>query len=146
MTTSSESVQPIPPGPASRRRKWLVGVAATVAVAAGTYGTYFALVLNHYASTDNAYVQGNLVQITPQVSGTVVSIDADDTDLVKAGQGLVKLDTADAQVAHGRNLGQHRVRVGNEGVDHPDRPVRDRLGHPNADRHLRDLVFDRTKR
>ncbi len=63
------------------------------------YGAYWALVLNHYETTDNAYVQGNLVQLTPQVGGTVIAINADDTDHVKAGQLLVKLDPADAQVA-----------------------------------------------
>ena len=63
------------------------------------YGIYYWLVLSHYESTDNAYVQGNVVQVTPQVSGTVVAINADDTDFVKAGQSLVKLDPADAQVA-----------------------------------------------
>ena len=63
------------------------------------YGAYWALVLNHFESTDNAYVQGNVVQITPQVGGTVVAINADDTDHVKAGQLLVRLDPADAQVA-----------------------------------------------
>ena len=83
----------------AKRRKWLMAVAATVAVAAGAYGAYYTAVLRHYESTDNAYVQGNLVQITPQVSGTVISIGADDTDFVKSGQELVKLDTADAQVA-----------------------------------------------
>ena len=49
--------------------------------------------------TDDAYVAGNVVQITPQVAGTVVSIDADDTQLVKAGQALVRLDPSDARVA-----------------------------------------------
>jgi membrane fusion protein (multidrug efflux system) len=49
-------------------------------------------------STDDAYVSGNVVQITPQI-GTVVSIGADDTQFVKAGQTLVKLDQADASVA-----------------------------------------------
>jgi membrane fusion protein (multidrug efflux system) len=44
-------------------------------------------------------VQGNVVQLTPQVAGTVVAIAADDTDFVKAGQSLVKLDPADARVA-----------------------------------------------
>jgi len=40
-----------------------------------------------------------VVQITPQISGTVVSIGADDTQFVKAGQPLVRLDQADAKVA-----------------------------------------------
>ena len=81
------------------RKKALTGVAAAIVVGGIAYGAYWALVLNHYETTDNAYVQGNLVQITPQVSGTVISIGADDTDFVKSGQELVKLDTADAQVA-----------------------------------------------
>jgi membrane fusion protein (multidrug efflux system) len=82
-----------------KRKTALTGVAALVVVAGVAYGAYWALVLNHYESTDNAYVQGNIVQLTPQVGGTVVAIGADDTDHVKAGQLLVKLDPADAQVA-----------------------------------------------
>ena len=62
-------------------------------------GRVVALVGRYYESTDNAYVAGNLVQVTPQVAGTVISIGADDTDRVKAGQTLVRLDAADAQVA-----------------------------------------------
>jgi membrane fusion protein (multidrug efflux system) len=81
------------------RKKALTAVAAVVAIAAVAYGAYYALVLNHYEHTDNAYVQGNLVQLTPQVGGTVVAINAVDTDFVKAGQVVVKLDPADAQVA-----------------------------------------------
>jgi len=81
------------------RKKALGGVAAAVVVAGVAYGAYWALVLNHFESTDNAYVQGNVVQLTPQVGGTVVAINADDTDHVKAGQLLVRLDPADAQVA-----------------------------------------------
>ena len=81
------------------RRKALFGVAGVVALVGIAYAIYWALVLNHYESTDNAYVQGNVVQLTPQVGGTVTAIAADDTDFVKAGQVIVKLDPADAQVA-----------------------------------------------
>jgi membrane fusion protein (multidrug efflux system) len=81
------------------RRRALGAVAALVAVAGIAYGVYYALVLNHYEHTDNAYVQGKVVQLTPQLGGTVVAINADDTDFVKAGQVIVKLDPADAQVA-----------------------------------------------
>jgi membrane fusion protein (multidrug efflux system) len=81
------------------RRKALTAVTVVVVVAAIAYGIYWALVLNHFESTDNAYVQGNVVQITAQVSGTVIAINADDTEHVKAGQSLVKLDPADARVA-----------------------------------------------
>ena len=81
------------------RKRALLGVASLVVLAAIAYGIYYALVLDHYESTDNAYVQGNVVQLTPQVGGTVVAINADDTDFVKAGQLLVKLHPADARVA-----------------------------------------------
>jgi membrane fusion protein (multidrug efflux system) len=49
--------------------------------------------------TDDAYVQGNMVAITPQVGGTVVAIHAEDGMKVKAGQVLVELDPSDARVA-----------------------------------------------
>ncbi len=82
-----------------KRRRALTAVAAVVVLGGIAYGAYWALVLNHFESTDNAYVQGNVVQLTPQISGTVTAIGADDTEHVKAGQVLVKLDPADAQVA-----------------------------------------------
>ena len=83
----------------STRKKALGTVVAGVVVAGVAYAAYWALVLNHFETTDNAYVQGNVVQLTPQVGGTVVAINADDTEHVKAGQWLVKLDPADAQIA-----------------------------------------------
>jgi membrane fusion protein (multidrug efflux system) len=49
--------------------------------------------------TDDAYVNGNVVQITPMVPGTVVSIGADDGSLVHEGQLLVRLDSADTEAA-----------------------------------------------
>jgi membrane fusion protein (multidrug efflux system) len=98
--TTLPSPATIPPvGARSPRQKALGAVSALVVVVAIGYGLYWALLLNHFESTDNAYVQGNLVQLTPQVGGTVVAINADDTDHVSAGQLLVRLDPADAQVA-----------------------------------------------
>jgi membrane fusion protein (multidrug efflux system) len=82
-----------------RRKKALLSLAGVVAVAGLAWGSYEWLVASHYESTDNAYVQGNVIQITPQVGGTVMAIHADDTDFVRAGQPLVKLDPADAKVA-----------------------------------------------
>jgi len=89
----------IAPKPRSKRKLALGIVALAVLLGGIAYGVYWWLVLAHYESTDNAYVQGNVVQLTPQIAGTVIGIYADDTDFVKAGQPLVKLDPADAQVA-----------------------------------------------
>jgi len=94
MNTTTTSAAPSPV-----RKKALTAIAAVVVLGGAAYGAYYALVANHYEHTDNAYVQANVVQITPLVGGTVVAIAADDTDVVKAGQTLVKLDTADARVA-----------------------------------------------
>jgi membrane fusion protein (multidrug efflux system) len=82
-----------------KRRKALAALASVVVLAGIGWAAYEWLVASHYESTDNAYVQGNVVQITPQVGGTVQAIYADDTDFVKAGQPLVQLDPADARVA-----------------------------------------------
>ena len=82
-----------------RRWRWLGAVLGVSLTAALVYGLYWAQVLRYRQSTDDAYVGGNVVQITPQISGTVVAIGADDTQFVKAGQALVRLDQSDARVA-----------------------------------------------
>ena len=83
----------------SRRWRWLGALAIVVLLVGAVYLAYWAQVLRYDQSTDDAYVGGNVVQITPQISGTVVAIGADDTQFVKAGQPLVRLDPADARVA-----------------------------------------------
>jgi len=93
------STSPAPaPAPGGARQKALTLAAVAVAAALG-YGGYEWFSGRHQESTDNAYVQGNVVQITPQIGGTVTAILADDTDFVKAGQPLVRLDAADAKMA-----------------------------------------------
>ncbi|WP_266180409.1 efflux RND transporter periplasmic adaptor subunit [Dyella humicola] len=72
--------------------------AAVLAGAIG-FGAWYVLASRWYEGTDDAYVNGNVVQITPQIVGTVVSIGADDGDFVKQGDVLVTLDKADADVA-----------------------------------------------
>lgn len=81
------------------RKKALIAIASLVVVAGLGWTAYEWLVASHYESTDNAYVQGNIIQITPQTGGTVTAILADDNDFVKAGQALVKLDPADAKIS-----------------------------------------------
>jgi membrane fusion protein (multidrug efflux system) len=99
-TPAANNETPAAPTPQrSRRKRWLAIAIGTFAVIGIAYGAYWALALRYEQSTDDAYVSGNVVQITPQISGTVVSIGADDTQFVRAGQTLVKLDQSDASVA-----------------------------------------------
>src|SRR5215831_11318943 len=82
-----------------KRKRMLLSLTAAIVVAGIGYGAYWGLYARHFESTDDAYVAGNVVQVTPLVGGTVVSIAADDTQLVTAGQPLIQLDRADTQVA-----------------------------------------------
>ena len=83
----------------SRRKRLLLGLTAVVVLCGLAWGLYDQLVLAHFEETDNAYAQGNVVQITPQIGGTVTAIYADEMDRVQAGAPLVKLDGADARIA-----------------------------------------------
>jgi membrane fusion protein (multidrug efflux system) len=83
----------------SRRGRWLAVVTTIFAVAGLGILGYWYFYARNYQETDDAYVAGDLVNVMSQVSGTVVSIGADETDLVEAGQELVRLDGTDAEIA-----------------------------------------------
>ena len=95
---SNETKAALPP-PKKSRGFMLRLLGIVVLLAAIGWGLWYFLDGRWYESTDDAYVNGNVVQITPQVPGTVVSIGADDGNLVHAGDVLVKLDPSDADVA-----------------------------------------------
>ena len=86
--------------PTSKRKRALLILLVVVLIAGIAWALYYVLVGRWHESTDDAYVQGNVVSITPQATGTVVSIGADDGMKVAAGQILVRLDPNDARVAY----------------------------------------------
>jgi membrane fusion protein, multidrug efflux system len=83
--------------PAKRSRALFI-VAAVFVLAALIWFLLWFFVLSKRENTDNAYIGGNQVALSSQVSGTVVGILTDDTQRVEAGQVLVKLDGTDADV------------------------------------------------
>ena len=83
----------------SPRVRWLALIVGGALLIGAAWGVYWERDLRYSVYTDDAYVSGNVVQITPRISGTVVAIGADNTQFVKAGQTLVRLDPDDAQVA-----------------------------------------------
>jgi membrane fusion protein (multidrug efflux system) len=93
------SAAPAAPGNGRRRRALLI-VASVVLLAGIGWLLYYTLYARWHQDTDDAYVQGNMVSITPQTLGTVVAINAEDGMRVEAGQVLVQLDPNDAQVAY----------------------------------------------
>jgi membrane fusion protein, multidrug efflux system len=82
-----------------KRKLLLATLVAALAVSGGAYGAYYMLDARFHVDTDDAYVNGNVVQITPQVTGTVVAVNADNTQIVKAGEPVVQLDPADTRIA-----------------------------------------------
>ncbi|AJO79499.1 MULTISPECIES: efflux RND transporter periplasmic adaptor subunit [Pseudomonas] len=81
-----------------KRKVMLLGLAALVVLGGLGVFAWYQLYGRWNESTDDAYVNGNVVEITPLVTGTVVSIGADDGDLVHEGQVLINFDPNDAEV------------------------------------------------
>ncbi|CAG2138388.1 efflux RND transporter periplasmic adaptor subunit [Cupriavidus plantarum] len=107
----------------TRARKLGLTLIGAVVVAAGIgYGVYYERVARFHIETDDAYVNGNIVPITPQITGTVIGVDGNNTQIVEKGKPLVRIDPADARIALEKaraDLGQtvrrvHAVFVGDD--------------------------------
>src|SRR5580692_9895355 len=90
---------PTPKSPRGARHVGLWALSAVVVLAGIGYGVYWFVDGRFYESTDDAYVNGDVVQVTSEVPGTVLSLKVDDTQRVSAGQPLLQLDPADAKIA-----------------------------------------------
>ena len=84
MTEQSSAKAPAKPANLLRRA---IVVLAVVIVAVGI-GCYYALFVRNHATTDDAYVNGNLVRLTPQIAGTVVAIVAENGQAVEFDEPL----------------------------------------------------------
>jgi membrane fusion protein (multidrug efflux system) len=80
------------------RRRTLVIAGGVVGLALAVIGIRYLLWTRWHVSTDDAYVEGHVLQITPRIPGTVVGVPAADNALVEAGATLVQLDPTDYQV------------------------------------------------
>lgn len=85
--------------PNKKRKFLLLLLTFFFLIVALLYGLYWWLIARFYEDTDNAYVNGNIIPITSQVSGTIIAVKADDTQFVKTGQLLVELDPIDSFIA-----------------------------------------------
>lgn len=92
--TSAENV----PRTSKRKRNFIIFIIILVLIAAGCLAWYL-LYARFYETTDDAYVNGNQVALTPQIGGTVTQVTADEGDFVEKGQPLVLLDSSDTEIA-----------------------------------------------
>jgi membrane fusion protein (multidrug efflux system) len=83
----------------ARRRQLFTILAGVIAAAAVLYFVYWLLVASHHVSTDDAYIQADAAQVTPQVAGSIISAPVSDTQVVKKGDVLVVIDPADYKLA-----------------------------------------------
>ena len=81
------------------RKKLLVGLGGAVGTAAVAIAAYWFLYGSHFVSTDNAYAAVEVAQVTPSVGGTVSEVLVTDTQAVKKGDVLVRIDPTDATLA-----------------------------------------------
>ncbi|MBV8046846.1 MAG: efflux RND transporter periplasmic adaptor subunit, partial [Paludibacterium sp.] len=79
-----------------KRKKLFVLLTLAVAAAGGGYGAYWKLVASHFVSTDNAYTNAEVAQVTSQVDGQVADVKVVNSQKVKRGDVLIALDNTDA--------------------------------------------------
>jgi len=84
--------------PAHRRKTMLLRLGMVIGLVAATWGLWYLLFERGMVSTDNAYVAADSAVITPRIAAAVAEVRVTDTQTVKAGDVLVRLDDADARV------------------------------------------------
>jgi len=83
----------VPAGPGNGRGKVLLGVLSLLALALGMAGYWYCFMLG-VVSSDDARFNGHLVDIAPEVSGTLVKVAAEEGRFVKRGEPLFLLDSS----------------------------------------------------
>jgi membrane fusion protein, multidrug efflux system len=125
------------PSPRSRTGQWLGIAVAVIAVIGATL--WWLLAGQYRETTEDAYVDGNVVAVTAQVSGVVTAIGADDTDYVKAGSNMVKLDDTDARLALSRAEAQLARSVRMVRAQYAN------VGQARANRQLREVELSKAR-
>ncbi|MES2033986.1 MAG: HlyD family secretion protein [Pseudomonadota bacterium] len=76
----------------------IVGGVVGLAILIG--GGFWWLNKQHFETTDNAFVQADTVQVSPQVSGYVVEVLVSDNEHVEAGQVVARIDPTTFQARY----------------------------------------------
>lgn len=91
MENSAEGKTVLVKNPKKGKGKLMIG-ALVVVVALGWLGTNYYIQKRDYVSTDNAKVSGDILNVSPKVPGTVVSVDVKNGSIVKIGDDLFTIE------------------------------------------------------
>jgi membrane fusion protein, multidrug efflux system len=83
----------------SKRKKALSIFFILIIIVGACIGAYWYLYASHYVSTDNAYSDVEIAQVTPSIGGTISEVLVSNTQVVKKGDILVKIDQTDTSLA-----------------------------------------------
>lgn len=84
----------------AKKKRVLVIILALVILIIVLYVAYEQLYGKYFISTDNAYVRGNIISITPQISGSVKNVSFESGQVVTAGDVLFNIDDTSYQNAY----------------------------------------------
>jgi membrane fusion protein, multidrug efflux system len=83
----------------TQRKKWLVRLGLAVFIIGAVFALWYILVGRNHVGTDNAYVNAEIAQVTPLISAQAIEVRVTDTQAVKRGDILVRLDPTNARIA-----------------------------------------------
>ncbi|HEX4020033.1 MAG TPA: HlyD family secretion protein [Acidobacteriaceae bacterium] len=92
---NTEETELKPPAPPSRKRFIILGVGALLLIGAALFWWHS----TYYEDTDDAQIDGRLVQVSARIKGQVINLNVDDNQKVERGQVLVQIDPRDFQAA-----------------------------------------------
>jgi membrane fusion protein (multidrug efflux system) len=94
------------PETARRKRPWRLILLLSVPLVLLAIGGYMWLTSGRYVSTDNAYVQQDMVSVAPEVSGVVTEVLVHENQQVHRGDVLFRIDPRPYRIALANALAQ----------------------------------------
>ncbi len=121
-TSSAAELSEVKRRPGLSRQTKLVGVSMLALLIVGV-GAYFIRNAFVYQDTDDAQVQGHIMQLSARINGQVSEVKVIEGQLVHAGDILIVLDPKDYQVAADQAMANLRDAEAQDAASHVNVPI-----------------------